>query len=857
DERADVILMQEPWVGTPPKRRMMIKTHPNYNVFSPVDSWDSDVTRPRSLIYVRKHLHAQQLRPYKTRDVTWAKVRGITFVSVYRSGSEPVGVDNILEAWTPPLACVVAGDFNAGDNSWDASNPDYHGGAALANTMAEHGLDLISEPDVPTHDGGNVLDLAFSDVAMAEAAVADTLHSTSDHETLRIVVPVFKELEKLSRPDRWVVRDEDLPDLVAMVESRLHELPELGHTGLQLDGYARVLCDMIQSSVKIKGKKTGRFRPTAWWNDECRTAVEEHRKAVKGMISQEEKVAARREFRRVVRQAKREYWQALIDGADSPKEMFRIVAWHKLSSGLSAPPITANGTTYESQLDKAKALRKATLERNNASNDINDPWSVDIQPRTSIHFDLEISLEEVEACTVGSRSTSPGVDGLTVKVLKACWPVIGERVRDLFQTCIANGHHPAPFKVAEVVMIPKPGKKNYSDPGTYRPISLLSCLGKGLERLLARRMAWTVVERGILASQHFGALPKRSATDLVAALIHDIEQALDQGLVATLVTADVKGAFDAALVGRLVLRMRKQGWPDLLIRWVQSFMTGRSARVRFEDILTETEPLSCGLPQGSPASPILYMLYTEPICRQMGTRRRRFGYADDIAMLSIGRTLQETAQRGTEKLRKLIRWGRENAVEFDPGKTEIMHFSRKKNSDNPTVMHGAVEKTAKDVMRWLGIFLDRKLSFRGHVKKWATKANRVANHIRSLCNTVRGLPVDSTRKAVIACVVPVLMHGLEAWYPGVERTDQNGLVWATRVKALLQQMDSVLRTSMRAILPVWRTHPTHIMHFEAQIPPAEIIAESIRRRHGLRLGRVDKNHPLVPRLRIQARKDPT
>ncbi|KAI1839260.1 hypothetical protein JX266_014529, partial [Neoarthrinium moseri] len=81
-------------------------------------------------------------------------------------------------------------------------------------------------------------------------------------------------------------------------------------------------------------------------------------------------------------------------------------------------------------------------------------------------------------------------------------------------------------------------------------------------------------------------------------------------------------------------------------------------------------------------------------------------------MLSIGRTLEETAQRGTEKLRKLIRWGRENAVEFDPGKTEIMHFSRKKNSDNPTVMHGAVEKTAKDVMRWLGIFLDRKLSFR-------------------------------------------------------------------------------------------------------------------------------------------------
>ncbi|KAI1397275.1 hypothetical protein F4819DRAFT_503574 [Hypoxylon fuscum] len=65
DERADVVLMQEPWVGIPPDRRMAVKMHPNYNVFSPVDSWNSDTRRPRSLIYVRKHLKADQLRPYK------------------------------------------------------------------------------------------------------------------------------------------------------------------------------------------------------------------------------------------------------------------------------------------------------------------------------------------------------------------------------------------------------------------------------------------------------------------------------------------------------------------------------------------------------------------------------------------------------------------------------------------------------------------------------------------------------------------------------------------------------------------------------------------------------------------------
>ncbi|KAI0388333.1 Endonuclease/exonuclease/phosphatase, partial [Xylariaceae sp. FL0594] len=252
--------MQEPWVGIPPHRRMAVKTHPNYNIFSPVDSWDSDRTRPRSLIYVRKHLRADQLRPYQTRDITWVKVRGITFASVYRPSDNPRTVDEILAAWTPPFGCVVAGDFNAGDSSWDANNPDYHGGAALAGIMHEHGLDLISEPDVPTHDEGNVLDLAFSDVPMAEAMTNEALQSTSDHETLRIVVPITKDLTHRPKSKKWIVPEDRLPELADIVKHRIHELPSLGSSTEELDRFAQALVDVIQGAVKIAGKKPSRFR---------------------------------------------------------------------------------------------------------------------------------------------------------------------------------------------------------------------------------------------------------------------------------------------------------------------------------------------------------------------------------------------------------------------------------------------------------------------------------------------------------------------------------------------------------------------------------------------------------------------
>jgi hypothetical protein len=126
-------------------------------------------------------------------------------------------------------------------------------------------------------------------------------------------------------------------------------------------------------------------------------------------------------------------------------------------------------------------------------------------------------------------------------------------------------------------------------------------------------MAWLAVTLQVTNSQQFGALPLRSSVDLTTCLTHDVEKALASGYKASLLTIDVKGAFDAVLPGRLTYRLREQGWPDHLVRWVYSFTTQRTVRIRLDGETGPEIAIQCGLPQGSPVSPILFILYIAPL----------------------------------------------------------------------------------------------------------------------------------------------------------------------------------------------------------------------------------------------------
>lgn len=166
-------------------------------------------------------------------------------------------------------------------------------------------------------------------------------------------------------------------------------------------------------------------------------------------------------------------------------------------------------------------------------------------------------------------------------------------------------------------------------------------------------MAWLAIEHQIVASQQFGALPLRSAVDLTTCLTHDVEEALLRGLKATILTMDVRGAFDGVLPGRLGQKLREQGWPEPLVQWIISFATNRTVRIRLDGETGPDTDIYCGLSQGSPISLVLFILYIAALF-WLGKPTRRFGYADDLALLEISADLQTNCDNLKQSLKKAL-----------------------------------------------------------------------------------------------------------------------------------------------------------------------------------------------------------
>lgn len=442
-----------------------------------------------------------------------------------------------------------------------------------------------------------------------------------------------------------------------------------------------------------------------WWNEECRKAVALARKArnacdhTKGGINCETNNLAWREKEnqkhRIIMKAKKismyDHINSLSPKSSPTKTWAFVKAWTKgiQPPDLSSSPIMPPDTNQLITSPEEKAEILASQYDHHKDNIPDKPEfesvinskvrSADPNPLNS-----EISKQEVKFGMGNLKSNSMGRDLIHNQMLKNLSDANKKHLLHLLNHMLRTSYVPDDWKQATIIPIRKPDKPAES-PDSYRPISLTSCLGKIMERIVNQRLVWMFEKNGLRLKTQSGFRKGRGTMDNIIGLEHYIREGFNKRnpLNTYAVFLDVAKAFDTTWIQGLLFKLSNKGVSGQILGWLNNLLRNRTYCVRIGSKHSQNHPIKVGVPQGSPLSPFLFSVMMDdlPILSSPG---QTLMFADDIEFHIHAENGEQAEKLLTPYLESINKWSRKWRVKFSPAKSNLVNFSRAKKSSNPT-----------------------------------------------------------------------------------------------------------------------------------------------------------------------------
>lgn len=330
----------------------------------------------------------------------------------------------------------------------------------------------------------------------------------------------------------------------------------------------------------------------------------------------------------------------------------------------------------------------------------------------------EITTAEVKLHLKQLRNSSPGQDNVHNRCLKNYTELLVKHLTRLFNQILIQGNIPTMWKQANIILLLKPNKDKQS-PSSYRPISLLSCLGKLLEKIIKSRLMLEVERRQLLPQHQAGFRSKKSTINNIVRLERYARDNLIRSRHSAVIFFDIKAAFDSVWHDGLLYKINDFNLPPYLTSYLMSFLHNRTANIEFENALSRSFNLKSGTPQGSPLSPILYILYTADSMNGIPDHTEHGLFADDTALWTSSNTTSNLSSRLQQSVVAFEKWCRCWKLKLQPTKTELIHFNvhpRRKYKFEVTVKVEDTMITPKDSTRYLGVIIDKELKWNKHLQ---------------------------------------------------------------------------------------------------------------------------------------------
>ena len=535
-----------------------------------------------------------------------------------------------------------------------------------------------------------------------------------------------------------------------------------------------IVTGMLATSEKNIPQTSGEYRTgnrSPWWSEDLSRKIAERRRARRKLekhpllenlqdYNQKRNIA-----KAAINEAKKKSWQSYI--SDIKSDTPTSVVWSKIrsmknKSRITSIPIINNNEVLSNTQEKVECLAKhfKSLDRNETLADRRElEQIVEISCLTQDENDRDLIYEELCSALEGVKQSSLGKDQIVYKFLQELPDNYKKYLLYLYNTSYITATISVQWKESKVIPILKPGKDSTSV-SAYRPIALLSCVGKVMERIIKNRLDYEIEKRASFQQSQCGFRKGMSTIDALIRVNETIKSALQHKQYCIVVYLDLESAFDKVSHTAVLYKMALMGYKGKLLNWLRAYLAGRYSKVRLHCEYSQEYSTENGVPQGAVLSPTLFnfMMCDLPSHRNVNV----YSYADDVTFAIKGTSVAEIKREMQIYLRMVEKWLEKWRVKINQGKTVMQVFTRKRDYHVSVLrLNGQVIKVVSS-HKLLGVHMDApKLTWHEHIDILAQDCIRRLDLMKSLASTTWGASRKMLRMFYVSYIRSKLEYGCE------------------------------------------------------------------------------------------------
>ena len=769
DEGFDIVTVQETGSSLHEKLKL--------NNMKVISDTNNSYNRGAAL-YVREDCSCTELREIsnlsKQVDSTWglAVVRNKRYIvgNVYAklnykpAISEIIKMINAAEARKETLKAagvILSGDFNARHPMWgDEVCNEY--GKHLFEKLDHSKFSIITSktPTFLCENGSSFIDLMIISknlVSKVETCYTDSEVELFSGAPLRGHVPLIMKLNKAktSKPRvtekidinsiSWAAWRGDLENQIAndSAEIRNSQDPD------DLWKYTESIINKITSKHSVTKKSTTHSKP--YWTDNLTSLCNKMREARKAYqhrntdYRKQEMIKTKEEFdiarkdeceKFIIEQTKS------LNAAEATKFWKDFNRIFKNKADQDIDPLHNGNGGLVTEIQELEEIMFDTFYKNTHMNNadfdedfhdsINEMYEeIKAEACNGVEegeglseLNADISVAEIKKAIKRTDANKTSIDNhqMSPKMLHH----LGDNAVKLLQTLFNLSMNKSKWvwTRAEVIFLKKEGKESYAVPGSYRPISITSYVGKLLEKIIAARIAKYLYRMNLHDPDQEGFSSGRNTIRYLNRLNLEIKtDLLDKKTVIGLFV-DMEKAFNSVWKKGLIVKLNKLNIKGKILKLIDSFLTSGMVKLIInghKGDLRECE--AYGLPQGSALAPMMFKVYLLDMFDDVKDNKEItvYKFADDGTAKIASETTNQCLLAFDRVILSIEKWTSlwRMIINCGKNKTEFVCFGTAEKNDVIPVEVEIVGKKIKRVQQTkvLGLIVDEKLTYIPHSKE--------------------------------------------------------------------------------------------------------------------------------------------